>query len=144
LKLIKISRPSSKNPKLASRNSFVTVGGREWVESGRNSATANRLITMKDSVIETLELTSTRPRTPRGTAQLLAGKGSVISYISEPETPVWKLTWTALSSVKQGLEIGLFLIIAVSGIGAAVYAIAHLVAFIRSDSLTRTITGLLQ
>jgi hypothetical protein len=94
---------------------------------------------MKDSVIETFELPSTRPQT----AQPLAGKGRVISYISEPETPVWKLTSTALSPVKQGLEIGLFLIIAVSGIGAAVYGIAHLVAFIHSDSLTRTITGLL-
>jgi len=95
---------------------------------------------MKDSVIETLELTSTRPRT----AQLLAGKGNVISYISEPEIPLWKLTSPALSPVKRGLETALFLIIAVSGIGATVYGIAHLVAFIHSDSLTRTITGLLQ
>ena len=95
---------------------------------------------MKDSVIETLELPSTRPRT----AQPLAGKVRVISYISEPEAALWKLTSTARSPVKQGLEIGLFLIIAVSGIGAAVYGIAQLVAFIHSDSLTRTVTGLLQ
>ena len=113
-KAIKISRFSSDNQKLGSRNSFVTVRGHEWVESGRNSATANRLVTMKDSVIETLELTSTRPRT----AQLLAGKGNVISYISEPEIPLWKLTSPALSPVKRGLETALFLIIAVSGIGA--------------------------
>ncbi|MBV8414452.1 MAG: hypothetical protein JO251_04495 [Verrucomicrobia bacterium] len=99
---------------------------------------------MKESVIETLELTLTRPRTPRGTAQPLAGKGSVISYISEPETPLWKLTSPALSPAKRGLETALFLIIAVSGIGAVVYGIAHLVAFIHSDSLTRTVTGLLQ
>jgi hypothetical protein len=95
---------------------------------------------MNDSVIETLDLTATSPRT----AQPLAGKIRVISYVSEPETPLWKLTSTTLSPVNRGLETGLFLVIAVSGIGATVYGIAHLVAFIHSDSLTRTITGLLQ
>ncbi|MBV8225598.1 MAG: hypothetical protein JO232_10460 [Verrucomicrobia bacterium] len=95
---------------------------------------------MNDSVIETLELTSTK----RQAAKPLAGKGRVISYISEPETPLWKLTSPASSPVKRGLETALFLIIAVSGIGAVVYGIAHLVAFIHSDSLTRTVTGLLQ
>ncbi|MBV8227550.1 MAG: hypothetical protein JO232_20425 [Verrucomicrobia bacterium] len=96
---------------------------------------------MKNSA---LELTSARPLTRHRTAQSRAGKIRAISFNSEPESRPWKLSSTALSPVKRGLETGLFLIAGLVGIGAVVYGLGRLIEFMNSDSLTRTVTALLQ
>ena len=140
-KIAGISRFCSENPKPALPKSFVTVRGRELFGSDQNRPTAKRLITMKYSA---LELTSASPRTLHRTAQPRAGEIRAISFNSEPESRLWKLSSTALSPVKRGLETGLFLIAGLVGIGAVVYGLGHLLAFIHSDSLTRTVTALLQ
>jgi hypothetical protein len=49
-----------------------------------------------------------------------------------------------MAPVKQGFETGMLLIAGSFGIGATVYGMGQLVAFIHSDSLVNTITALLR
>ena len=97
---------------------------------------------MKTTTIEVLGHVSERPLSPRRMAKPVAGKTR--TACRESESCLWKLTSTAISPVKRGFESGLFLIASSFGIGATVYGMGQLVAFIHSDSLVHTVTALLR
>jgi|ERR1700738_1037438 hypothetical protein len=99
---------------------------------------------MNSTTIEMLGRVSERPLPPRRKAQPFAIKTRTTCGKSEPESRLWKVTSTVISPVKRGFESGLFLIASSFGIGATVYGMDQLVAFIHSDSLARTITALLR
>ena len=97
---------------------------------------------MNTTTVEILGHVSERPLTPRRMAQPVAGKTRTARH--ESESRLWKLTSTAISPVNRGFETGLFLIASSFGIGATVYGMGQLVAFIHSDSLVQTVTALLR
>ncbi len=99
---------------------------------------------MESIIIGTLRHASTRALTPPGMAQPVVGQTPTACAKSESESRLWKLTSTAISPVKQGFETGLFLIASSFGIGATVYGMGQLVAFIHSDSLAHTVKALLR
>jgi hypothetical protein len=99
---------------------------------------------MNSTFIKILGHVSERPLAPCGIAQPAAGKTRTACRKCEPEARLWKLTSTAISPVKQGFETSLFLIASSFGIGAMVYGMGQLVAFVHSDSLEHTITALLR
>jgi hypothetical protein len=63
---------------------------------------------------------------------------------SNSESRLFKVTSTTMAPMKQGFETGMLLIAGSFGIGATVYGMGQLVAFIHSDSLVNTITALLR
>ena len=97
---------------------------------------------MNTTAIEILGHVSERPLTPRRTPQPVAGTTRTACH--ESESRLWKLNSTAISPVKRGFESGLFLIASSFGIGATVYGLGQLVAFVHSDSLLHTVTALLR
>jgi hypothetical protein len=97
---------------------------------------------MNTTTIEILGHVSERPLTPGEMAQPVAGKTR--TACRESESRLWKLTSTAISPVQRGFESSLFLIASSFGIGATVYGMGQLVAFIHSDSLVHTVTALLR
>jgi hypothetical protein len=95
---------------------------------------------MNSIFIEVLGHLPERSLTPRRKAWPFAIKTR--NACGKSESRLWKVT--AISRVEQGFETGLFLIAGSFGIGATVYGMSQLVAFIHSDSLVHTITTLLR
>jgi hypothetical protein len=97
---------------------------------------------MNSIILETFRHISARSLTPRRKARCVAGKTRIAGGKSEQESRLWKLTLAAISPVTRGFEPSLFLMASLAGIGATVYSIDQLIAFIQSDALARAITAL--
>jgi hypothetical protein len=97
---------------------------------------------MNSIILETFRHSSVRSLTPRRKAQCVAGKIRIAGGKPEQESRLWKLALAAKSPVTRRLELSLFLMTSLAGIGATVYSIAQLIAFIQSDALAHAITAL--
>jgi hypothetical protein len=93
---------------------------------------------MNSIILETFRRPFPSSLKPRRKAQTIASKTLAADGKFAQKSRLWRLT----SPIEQRLEISLFLILSLAGIGATIYSIYQLLAFIQSDALAHAMTAL--